>query len=86
MDDGSASTFHGYRVLHSNILVPGKGGMRVHPQANGTSFISLPVLMVRKCVHVKRPFGEAKAGLAVTEHFEHGLGSLDHTPLYFRSG
>ena len=31
MDDGSVRTFVGYRVLHSRVRGPGKGGIRYHP-------------------------------------------------------
>lgn len=31
MDDGSVRTFTGYRVLHSRVRGPGKGGIRFHP-------------------------------------------------------
>ena len=31
MDDGSVQTFTGFRVLHSRVRGPGKGGIRYHP-------------------------------------------------------
>ena len=31
IEDGSVHTFTGYRVLHSNVRGPGKGGIRFHP-------------------------------------------------------
>src|SRR5438105_13737789 len=33
MDSGQLEVFAGYRVLHSNVRGPGKGGMRVAPDA-----------------------------------------------------
>ena len=34
MDNGSIKVFEGHRVLHSNILGPGKGGIRFDPDVN----------------------------------------------------
>ena len=34
MDDGSIRVFEGYRVIHSNILGPSKGGIRYDPSVN----------------------------------------------------
>src|SRR5262245_10169526 len=31
LEDGSVKTFTGYRVLHSKVRGPGKGGIRYHP-------------------------------------------------------
>ncbi|NIQ92947.1 MAG: glutamate dehydrogenase, partial [Desulfuromonadales bacterium] len=31
MDDGSVRMFEGFRVQHSQVLGPGKGGIRYHP-------------------------------------------------------
>ena len=32
MDNGSIRVFEGYRVIHSNILGPSKGGIRLDPE------------------------------------------------------
>ena len=34
MDDGSIKVFEGYRIIHSNILGPSKGGIRLDPDVN----------------------------------------------------
>ena len=34
MDDGSIKVFEGYRVIHSNILGPSKGGLRFDPNVD----------------------------------------------------
>jgi glutamate dehydrogenase (NAD(P)+) len=62
-DDGSVRTFQGFRVLHSNILGPGKGGMRFHPQLTGQESASLAALMTWKCALAQLPFGGAKGGV-----------------------
>ena len=41
MDDGSVRSFFGYRVLHNNVLGPGKGGLRFHPDLNVGEVASL---------------------------------------------
>lgn len=64
MDDGSVRTFQGYRVLHSTILGPGKGGIRYHPDVTRHEVMSLAALMTWKCALVNLPFGGAKGGIA----------------------
>jgi glutamate dehydrogenase (NAD(P)+) len=62
-DDGTVRTFNGYRVLHSNILGPGKGGIRFHPALSREESEALAALMTWKCALVHLPFGGAKGGV-----------------------
>ena len=39
MDDGSIRVFEGYRVIHSTILGPSKGGIRFDPRGQCFYFI-----------------------------------------------
>jgi len=64
MDDGSVRSFFGYRVLHNNVLGPGKGGLRFHPDLNVGEVASLAALMTWKCALIGVPFGGAKGGVA----------------------
>jgi len=64
MDDGSVQSFHGYRVLHNNVLGPGKGGIRFHPAADQQEVTALAALMTWKCALAGVPFGGAKGGVA----------------------
>lgn len=64
MDDGTVRTFQGFRVLHSNILGPGKGGIRYHPGVDRHEVMSLAALMTWKCALVDLPYGGAKGGVA----------------------
>jgi glutamate dehydrogenase (NAD(P)+) len=64
MDDGSVQTFQGYRVLHSTVLGPGKGGIRYHPDVTRHEVMSLAALMTWKCALVNLPYGGAKGGIA----------------------
>ncbi len=63
MDDGSVRSFTGYRVLHSRLLGPGKGGIRYHPQIDLDEVTSLAALMSWKCALLRLPFGGAKGGV-----------------------
>jgi glutamate dehydrogenase (NAD(P)+) len=64
MDDGSVRLFTGYRVLHSHVRGPGKGGIRYHPDVNADEVRALAMWMTWKCAVVDVPFGGAKGGVA----------------------
>jgi glutamate dehydrogenase/leucine dehydrogenase len=64
MDDGSVRCFSGYRVLHSRLLGPGKGGIRYHPDVDLAEVTALAALMTWKCALLRLPFGGAKGGVA----------------------
>jgi glutamate dehydrogenase (NAD(P)+) len=73
MDDGSVRSFFGFRVLHNNVMGPGKGGLRFHPDLNVGEVASLAALMTWKCALVGVPFGGAKGGVACdTKQFSEG--------------
>ena len=61
MDDGSTRTFHGFRVLHSDVRGPGKGGIRYHPDVTEAEVSALAAFMTWKTAVVDVPFGGAKA-------------------------
>ncbi len=63
MDDGSVRSFQGFRCMHSNILGPGKGGVRYHPQVSAEKTALLASLMTWKCALIDVPFGGAKGGI-----------------------
>jgi glutamate dehydrogenase (NAD(P)+) len=63
MDDGFVHMFTGYRVLHSNVFGPGKGGIRFHPSVDEDEVKALAALMTWKCALVQLPFGGAKGGV-----------------------
>lgn len=63
MDDGSVRSFTGFRVLHSRVLGPGKGGIRYHPGVNREEVVSLATLMTWKCALIGVPYGGAKGGV-----------------------
>src|SRR3990167_8758098 len=65
MDDGRVKVFEGYRVQHSNILGPYKGGLRYHPRVNIGEVVALAFWMTMKTALVGVPFGGGKGGIAV---------------------
>jgi glutamate dehydrogenase (NADP+) len=64
-DDGSLEFFEGYRVHHSDLLGPGKGGLRYHPQVDLEEVKALAFWMSCKCAVMGLPYGGAKGGIAV---------------------
>ena len=65
MDDGSLKIFQGYRVRHSTIRGPAKGGIRFHPNVNLDEVTSLAFWMTFKCALLSLPFGGGKGGVTV---------------------
>ena len=65
MDDGSLKIFEGYRVHHSTIKGPGKGGVRYSLDVNLDEVKALSMWMTWKCSILNLPFGGAKGGVCV---------------------
>jgi len=65
MDSGELRFFTAYRVRHSMIRGPGKGGIRFHPKVCMDEMSSLAFWMTMKCAVVGIPFGGAKGGVSV---------------------
>jgi glutamate dehydrogenase (NAD(P)+) len=63
MDDGSTRTFHGFRVLHSDVRGPGKGGIRYHPDVTEAEVSALAAFMTWKTAVVDLPYGGGKGGV-----------------------
>lgn len=64
MDDGTIRVFEGYRVIHSTILGPSKGGIRFDVNVNLDEVKALAAWMTWKCAVVDIPYGGAKGGVA----------------------
>ncbi|MGE0395194.1 MAG: Glu/Leu/Phe/Val dehydrogenase dimerization domain-containing protein [Kofleriaceae bacterium] len=62
-DDGSLSTFTGFRVQHDNARGPMKGGIRYHPEVDPDEVGALASLMTWKTAVVNLPYGGAKGGI-----------------------
>ncbi len=65
MDDGSLQIFDGFRVHHSTIRGPAKGGIRYAPNVYLDEVKALAFWMSLKCSLVNLPFGGAKGGVRV---------------------
>src|SRR5215831_17633174 len=63
MDDGTFRVFTGYRVQHSIVRGPAKGGIRYHPQVTLEEVEALAAWMTWKCAVVNIPFGGGKGGI-----------------------
>ncbi|HEX4836606.1 MAG TPA: Glu/Leu/Phe/Val dehydrogenase [bacterium] len=64
LDDGTVRVFTGYRVLHSTVLGPTKGGIRFAPQVWLNEVRALAMWMSWKCALNHLPYGGAKGGVA----------------------
>src|SRR3954470_14112835 len=63
LDDGSIEVFAGYRVQHSSVLGPTKGGMRYDPEVSLGECAALAMWMTWKCALLRLPYGGAKGGV-----------------------
>ena len=88
LNNGSYRVFRGYRIQHSNLLGPYKGGVRFHPMVDLDEVKALASWMTWKSALCDIPFGGAKGGISfdpnglepdelerVVRRFTHALGS-----------
>ncbi len=64
-DDGRMEMFTGYRVHHSTVLGPSKGGVRYSTNVTLDEVRALAMWMTWKCALVNIPYGGAKGGVIV---------------------
>jgi glutamate dehydrogenase (NAD(P)+) len=62
-DDGRWQVFAGYRVQHSTVLGPTKGGIRYDPEVSLGECAALATWMTWKCALLRLPYGGAKGGI-----------------------
>jgi glutamate dehydrogenase/leucine dehydrogenase len=65
MDDGHVEMFEGYRIQHSSMRGPCKGGIRFHPETDEDEVKSLAAWMSFKCAVANIPYGGGKGGITV---------------------
>ncbi|MEN8241735.1 MAG: Glu/Leu/Phe/Val dehydrogenase [Chloroflexota bacterium] len=65
MDDGSIRVFSGFRVQHSDVRGPSKGGIRFHASETVDTVRALAMWMTWKCAVVDIPLGGGKGGVVV---------------------
>jgi len=63
LDDGRRVVFPGYRVQHSSVLGPTKGGIRFDDEVTLGECAALAVWMTWKCALLRLPYGGAKGGV-----------------------
>jgi glutamate dehydrogenase (NAD(P)+) len=63
LDDGSYATFPAYRVKHSSVLGPTKGGVRYDEAVDLGECAALAMWMTWKCALLRLPYGGAKGGV-----------------------
>src|SRR5690349_2273094 len=76
MDDGKVLRFEGFRVQHSTMRGPAKGGIRFHPNVTVDEVKALATWMTWKCAVVNIPFGGGKGGVTCNPK-ELSLGELE---------
>ena len=62
-DNGSIRVFAGYRVQHSTVLGPTKGGIRYDSEVDLGECAALAMWMTWKCALLRLPYGGAKGGI-----------------------
>jgi glutamate dehydrogenase (NAD(P)+) len=62
-DAGHVEVFPAYRVQHSSVLGPTKGGIRYDPHVTLGECAALAVWMTWKCALLRLPYGGAKGGI-----------------------
>jgi glutamate dehydrogenase (NAD(P)+) len=62
-DEGHVGVFPAYRVQHSSVLGPTKGGIRYDPHVSLGECAALAVWMTWKCALLRLPYGGAKGGV-----------------------
>jgi glutamate dehydrogenase (NAD(P)+) len=65
-DDGTIKIYPGYRVQHSTVLGPTKGGIRYDPEVSLGECAALATWMTWKCALLRLPYGGAKGGIRCT--------------------
>lgn len=63
MDDGSLKVFEGFRIQHSTLRGPAKGGVRYHQNVNVDEVLALSAWMTFKCAVAAIPYGGGKGGI-----------------------
>ena len=63
LDDGRVETFTGFRVQHSTVRGPAKGGIKYSPDSSLSECKALATLMTWKCAVIDLPFGGSKGAI-----------------------
>jgi glutamate dehydrogenase (NAD(P)+) len=84
MDHGRRVVFPGYRVQHSSIMGPTKGGIRYDAEVTLGECAALAMWMTWKCALLRLPYGGAKGGVRCDPR-TFSLGELERLTRRFTS-
>ena len=84
LDSGRRVVFAGYRVQHSSVLGPTKGGIRYDAEVTLGECAALAVWMTWKCALLRLPYGGAKGGVRCSPR-EMSQGELERLTRRFTS-
>ncbi len=84
MDSGRRVVFPGYRVQHSSIMGPTKGGIRYDAEVTLGECAALAMWMTWKCALLRLPYGGAKGGVRCDPR-ELSLGEVERLTRRFTS-
>jgi glutamate dehydrogenase (NAD(P)+) len=84
MDDDRWTVFPAYRVQHSSVLGPTKGGIRYDPHVSLGECAALAMWMTWKCALLRLPYGGAKGGVRCNPR-ELSLGEVQRLTRRFTS-
>jgi len=76
MDDGKVKMFEGFRIQHSTVRGPAKGGIRYHHEVDADEVRALSAGMALKCAVANIPYGGGKGGIVINPR-EHSAGELE---------
>lgn len=85
MDNGKIQVFEGYRVIHSTVLGPSKGGVRYAMDVNQDEVMALAAWMSFKCAVANLPYGGAKGGIKCNPR-EMSVGELERLSRAYTKG
>ena len=80
MDNGEVRLFKWYRIQHSNLLGPFKGGIRYHESVSLDDLKALAAMMTWKCALMRIPFFLRKVGWKLRREFWRVAGWFGATP------
>ncbi|MDR0304587.1 MAG: Glu/Leu/Phe/Val dehydrogenase [Chitinispirillales bacterium] len=65
MDNGKIKMFEGFRIQHSTVRGPAKGGIRYHHEVDVNEVRALSAGMALKCAVANVPYGGGKGGIVI---------------------
>jgi len=76
MDNGKFKMFEGFRIQHSTVRGPAKGGIRYHHEVDVDEVRALSAGMALKCAVANIPYGGGKGGIVINPR-DHSSGELE---------